>query len=134
MSIISDVVSYYENNAICCAAIPFSSVFLSTVPEVYTFPYVIFNIISTTGQYTTGSPWLANLTFQISVYDLNADNCESNAEIIWGQYSFIQINATTAGVVPQGSPILLPITVGPEQTWCASSTFSIRENRSLPNT
>jgi hypothetical protein len=86
MGVLSDLKTYWQNNATLQAALPVSSVFLDYVPPSVSFPYARLSVIGSLPAYVTGGSHIEDFRFQISIFNTDLDALEATADTVQGQF------------------------------------------------
>lgn len=97
MSFLSDIMTYWAANATLTAAIPAASVYTGIVSDSVALPFVSITSISSVYQWTTGTPYLEDYRFQITIWAGGLATAESLAAIVARQFDWVKVSATCLG-------------------------------------
>ncbi len=134
MSILAEVHSYWSGNSTLNTALAAAGkVWTGLAPETVSFPFAVIVPIGMVPSPTTGTGYVENFVFQISIYDTDPDNVDSLANTVAGQFDYQAISEATISCERTDGPTFMVDPDSPERVYHAVITYELRENKTLPN-
>lgn len=136
MTILADINAYWSGNSTLNTAIPATKVYTLQVPTTFNraYPYGTITPIAVVPAPTTGTGYIENFSFQISLWHSDPDVLDALANTVAGQFDYNAVaGAATVSCERSGGPTMSIDNSTPELAYMSVITYDLRVNKDLPD-